>query len=145
MSQDRRSLLPTSRHASLVGIAAVLVAGSLVVAFTRPAGPGAGGLPRGTQAPPFAVVLATSDVVCDSDDDPCDANVAASGAGDQGAAGSRPALHPSASSAGFPAPDPCLTALGTRPRATGTQAGHRRPSDPAGQPAKPRTTSGRMS
>jgi hypothetical protein len=93
VSDDRRPLLPTSRHAWLVGIAAVLAVGFLVVASTRPAGPGAGGLPAGAQVPPFAVPLATSDVVCDSDDDPCDANIAASGAGDQGEAGSRPACE----------------------------------------------------
>ena len=94
MSDSRRPLLPASRYAWLVGIAAaVLVAGSLVISSTRPAGPGAGGLPAGAQVPPFAVPLATSDIVCDSDDDPCDANVAASGAGDQGEAGSRPACE----------------------------------------------------
>jgi hypothetical protein len=91
MSGARRPLLPTSRYAWLVGIAAVLVAGSIVIAVSRPAGPGAQGLAAGTQLPPFAVVRATSAVVCDSDDDPCDANVAASGARDQSEAGRRPA------------------------------------------------------
>ena len=38
-------------------------------------------------------------------------------------------VHPSASSAGFPAPDPRLTAAGACPRATSTKAGHQRPSD----------------
>jgi hypothetical protein len=93
MSDGRRSLLPTHRHAWLVGILAVLVAGALAIGSTRPAGPGAGGLAAGAQAPRFAVVLATSGARCDSDDDPCDANVAASGAGDQGEAGSRPACE----------------------------------------------------
>ena len=93
MSDGRRPLLPTHRHAWIVGIAAVLVAGALAIGSTRPAGPGAGGLAAGAQAPPFAVVLATSDARCDSDDDPCDANVAASGAADQGEAGSRPACE----------------------------------------------------
>ena len=91
MSRQRRPLLPTSRYAWLVGIGAVLVAGGLLIGSTRPAGPGAGGLPAGARVPPFAVVLATSEAVCDSDDDPCDANVAASGARDHGEAGSRPA------------------------------------------------------
>jgi hypothetical protein len=89
MSGARRPLLPTSRYAWLVGAAAVLVAGSIVVASTRPAGPGAAGLAPGTRLPPFAVVLATSSVVCDSDDDPCDANVARKAG--QGEAGRRPA------------------------------------------------------
>ncbi|HVF77633.1 MAG TPA: hypothetical protein VNA28_05005 [Solirubrobacteraceae bacterium] len=93
MSDERRPLLPTSRYAWLVGIAAVLVVGFLVVGTTRPAGPGAGGLPAGAQMPPFAVPLATSDIVCDSDDDPCDANVAASGARDHEEAGNRPACE----------------------------------------------------
>jgi hypothetical protein len=93
MSAGRRPLLPTHRHAWIVGIVAVLVAGALAIGSTRPAGPGAGGLATGAQAPPFAVVLATSEARCDSDDDPCDANVAASGAGDQGEAGSRPACE----------------------------------------------------
>ena len=70
MSGARRPLLPTSRYAWLVGIAAVLVVGSIVIAVSRPAGPGAQGLAAGTQLPPFAVVRATSAVVCDSDDDP---------------------------------------------------------------------------
>ncbi len=86
-------LLPTGRYAWLVGIAAILVAGFLVIGATRPAGPGAAGLPAGAQLPPFAVVLAGSDVVCDSEDDPCDANVAASGTRDHGEAGRRPACE----------------------------------------------------
>lgn len=93
MSDARRPLLPTHRHAWILGIVAVLVAGALAIGATRPAGPGAAGLETGVQAPPFAAVLATSDARCDSDDDPCDANVAASGAGDQGEAGSRPACE----------------------------------------------------
>lgn len=93
MSEPRRPLLPASRHSRLVGIAAILVAGALVIGSQRPAGPGAAGLPAGVRLPPFAVVLATSDAVCDSDDDPCDANVAASGARDDGEAGTRPACE----------------------------------------------------
>jgi len=80
------------RYAWLVGIAAILVAGGLMINAARPAGPGAVGLPAGAQMPPFAVALATSKIVCDSDDDPCDANVAASGARDQDA-GRRPACE----------------------------------------------------
>lgn len=91
MSDGRRPLLPTSRYAWLVGIAAVIAAGFIVVGSTRPAGPGAGGLPAGARVPPFAVALATSDIVCDSDDDPCDANIA--GMRGQGEAGSRPACE----------------------------------------------------
>jgi hypothetical protein len=89
MSAERRPPLPTSRYAWLVGAAAILVAGFLVIGATRPAGPGADGLAAGTQLPPFAVVLAGSDAVCDSDDDPCDANVARRPG--QGDAGRRPA------------------------------------------------------
>ena len=93
MSDGRRPLLPTHRHAWVVGIAAVLVGGLLVISSTRPAGPGAAGLATGAQAPPFAVVLATAGVECDSGDDPCDANVAAAGVRDPGGAGSRPACE----------------------------------------------------
>jgi hypothetical protein len=82
-----------SRYAWLLGIAAILVAGVVMINAARPADPGAIGLAAGAQLPPFAVVLATSDIVCDSDDDPCDANVAASGARDHGDAGSRPACE----------------------------------------------------
>ena len=84
-------LVPRSRYAWVVGIAAVLVAGYLAIDAARPAGPGAAGLPAGERLPPFAVPLAASDIVCDSDDDPCDANVAREP--DQGAAGSRPACE----------------------------------------------------
>lgn len=42
--RDGGRLPPTSRYAWLVGVAAVLVAGLLVIGSTRPAGPGAGGL-----------------------------------------------------------------------------------------------------
>jgi hypothetical protein len=90
---DGPRLVPTARYAWLLGIAAILVAGFLVIDSTRPAGPGAVGLPAGAQLPPFAVVLAGSDVACDSADDPCDANVAASGARDHGEAGRRPACE----------------------------------------------------
>lgn len=93
MSAGGGPLVPTSRYAWLVGIAAILVAGYLAIDGARPAGPGAAGLPAGDPLPPFAVVLATSDADCDSDEDPCDANVAASGARDRGEAGSRPACE----------------------------------------------------
>lgn len=86
-----RPLIPRSRYAWLVGVAAILIAGFLVIGAARPAGPGARGLSRGAALPPFAVVLATSDAVCDSDDDPCDANVAREPG--QGEAGSRPACE----------------------------------------------------
>jgi hypothetical protein len=89
MTDRHRPVLPTSRYAWLVGVAAVLVAAFLVVGSTRPAGPGAQGIQSGAALPPFAVVLATADVECDSDDDPCDANVAAEAG--QGEAGRRPA------------------------------------------------------
>jgi len=88
-----RGAVSGNRYAWLIGIAAILVAGFVLINSTRPAGPGAVGLPAGATLPPFAVVLATSDVVCDSDDDACDANVAASGARDHGEAGSRPACE----------------------------------------------------
>jgi hypothetical protein len=91
VSDERPPLLQRSRYAWLVGIAAVLVAGFLVIGSTRPAGPGAAGLARNAALPPFAVVLATSDADCDSDDDPCDANVARKSG--QGEAGSRPACE----------------------------------------------------
>ncbi|HWI06850.1 MAG TPA: hypothetical protein VNT54_04990, partial [Solirubrobacteraceae bacterium] len=90
--EDRRGpLLPGSRWAWLVGAAAILVAGYLAIDAARPAGPGAAGLPAGARLAPFAVVLARSGAVCDSADDPCDANVARSAG--QGAAGSRPACE----------------------------------------------------
>ncbi|MGH2900815.1 MAG: peroxiredoxin family protein, partial [Solirubrobacteraceae bacterium] len=82
-----------SRYAWVLGIAAILAAGLLVIGSTRPDGPGAVGLPAGSQLPPFAAVRASSDIVCDSDDDPCDVNVAASGAHVGSEAGSRPACE----------------------------------------------------
>jgi hypothetical protein len=84
-------LVPRRRYAWLLGIVAILVAGWLLMTATRPVGPGATGLPAGARLPPFAVVRATSDVVCDSDEDPCDANVARGR--DQGEAGRRPACE----------------------------------------------------
>ncbi|HEV2785699.1 MAG TPA: hypothetical protein VGV67_04870, partial [Solirubrobacteraceae bacterium] len=69
----------------------VLVAGYLAIGAARPASPGAAGLAAGTRLPPFAVVLATSDIACAGDDDPCDANVAREAG--QGAAGGRPACE----------------------------------------------------
>ncbi|MBW3608107.1 MAG: hypothetical protein KY463_07085 [Actinobacteria bacterium] len=61
------------------------------VAQAQPEAPRATGLPPGQPLPPFAVVLARSDVVCDDEDDPCDANVAASGARVEGDARRRAA------------------------------------------------------
>ncbi|MEA2193593.1 MAG: hypothetical protein QOG42_27, partial [Solirubrobacteraceae bacterium] len=81
------------RHAWLLGIAAVLVIAALTIHSARPDAPSASGLRAGERLPPFAVVLATSDAVCDDEDDPCDANVAASGARVQGGAGGRPACE----------------------------------------------------
>ena len=91
MSAPGAPLLPRSRYAWLAGVAAVLVVGGLVINAARPAGPGARGLPAGMALPPFAAVLAGSDVECDSDDDPCDVNVARERG--QGEAGSRPACE----------------------------------------------------
>lgn len=91
MSSAGGPLLPPSRWAWVVGIAGIVVAGYLAIGAARPASPGAAGVRAGTRLPPFAVVLATSDVACDSDDDPCDANVAR--AAGQGEAGSRPACE----------------------------------------------------
>lgn len=80
---------PRSRFAWVVGIAAVVVVAAISIQGARPDAPGARGLKAGTQLPPFAVPLATSDIVCDDDSDPCDANVAR--AAGQGDAGHRPA------------------------------------------------------
>ena len=91
MSAPGGPLVPRSRYAWLAGIAAVLVIGFLAINAARPAGPGAGGLAAGTRLPPFAVPLAGSPIVCDSDDDPCDANVARRAG--QGEAGRRPACE----------------------------------------------------
>ena len=55
---------------------AVVVVAAISIHGARPDGPGARGLEAGTQLPPFAVPLVTSDIVCDDDSDPCDANVA---------------------------------------------------------------------
>lgn len=77
------------RYGWIVAVAAIL---AVVVLSIRAAGsdtPRATGLPAGERLPPFAVVLATSDVVCDDEDDPCDANVASRA--EQGEAGRRPA------------------------------------------------------
>ena len=91
MNSGGGPLLPASRWAWVVGIAGILVAGYLAIGAARPASPGAAGVPAGTRLPPFAVVLAASDIACDSDDDPCDANVAREAG--QGEAGSRPACE----------------------------------------------------
>jgi hypothetical protein len=77
------------RYAWLVGIAAILVVAGLSIRAVQPDAPRATGVAAGERLPPFAVVLATSDVVCEDDDDPCDANVARRAG--QGEAGRRPA------------------------------------------------------
>jgi len=79
------------RYAWLSGILAILAVAALSIHSARSELPRATGLPAGDPLPPFAVVRATSVVVCDDEDDPCDANVAASGA--RVRAGSRPACE----------------------------------------------------
>lgn len=79
------------RYAWLLGIAAILAVAVLSIRAAQPDAPLATGVPAGERLPPFAVVLAGSDVACDDDADPCDANVAR-GAG-QGEAGRRPACE----------------------------------------------------
>lgn len=79
------------RHARLLGIVAILAVAALSIQSARPDAPRATGVPAGEPLPPFAVVLATSDVVCDDEGDPCDANVTTSGARAQRTAGRRPA------------------------------------------------------
>ncbi len=80
------------RYAWLLGSVAILAVAALSIRAAAPDTPRASGLPAGDPLPPFAVVRATSDIDCDDDDDPCDANVAAS-AGGQGNAGRRPACE----------------------------------------------------
>lgn len=79
------------RAAWVVGILAILAVAALSIRSAGPDAPRATGVPAGEQLPPFAVVLATSDVECDDEDDPCDANVARRP--DQGSAGRRPACE----------------------------------------------------
>ena len=79
------------RYAWLVGIAAILVVAGLSIRAAQPDAPRATGVPAGERLPPFAVVLAGSDVACDDDADPCDANVARRVG--QGEAGRRPACE----------------------------------------------------
>jgi len=81
--------VPRSRFAWVVGFVAVVVVAALSIHGARPDAPDARGLKAGVRLPPFAVPLATSDIVCDDADDPCDANVAS--ATGQGEAGNRPA------------------------------------------------------
>jgi hypothetical protein len=81
--------VPRNRFAWLIGFVAIVVVAALSIHGARPDAPGARGLKAGVQLPPFAVPLATSDIVCDDDRDPCDANVAR--AAGQGDAGNRPA------------------------------------------------------
>ena len=78
-----------NRFAWLVGFAAIVVVAAISIHGARPDAPGARGLKAGARLPPFAVPLATSDIVCDDASDPCDANVAR--AAGQGRAGNRPA------------------------------------------------------
>lgn len=68
-----------SRFAWLAGFAAIVVVAALSIHGARPGAPDARGLPAGTALPPFAVPLATSDIVCDEASDPCDANLARAG------------------------------------------------------------------
>ena len=79
------------RHAWLLGIVAILAIGAFSIHSARPDAPRASGVRAGEVLPPFAVVRATSGVVCDDDDDPCDANVARRP--NQGGAGRRPACE----------------------------------------------------
>ena len=79
------------RYGWLIGVAAILALAALSIRAAGPDAPRATGLAAGERLPPFAVVLATADVVCDDEEDPCDANVA-SRAG-QGEAGRRPACE----------------------------------------------------
>ncbi len=83
--------MPRSRFAALVGFVAIVVVAAISIHGARPAPPGARGLTAGAPLPPFAVPLATSDIVCDDASDPCDANVAASAAQVSEDAGRRPA------------------------------------------------------
>ena len=78
-----------NRFAWLVGFVVIVVVAAISIQGARPDAPGARGLRPGVALPPFAVPLATSDIVCDDDSDPCDANVAR--ATGQGEAGNRPA------------------------------------------------------
>jgi len=79
------------RYGWLVAVIAILAIAALSIRAAGSDTPRATGLPAGERLAPFAVVLAASDVVCDDEDDPCDANVA-TGAG-QGEAGRRPACE----------------------------------------------------
>jgi len=83
------------RYAWLLGVVAILAVAALTIHSARPDVPRATGVPAGERLPPFATVLATSDVVCDDERDRCDANVNAStsGAGANGGAGRRPACE----------------------------------------------------
>jgi hypothetical protein len=64
------------RYAWLLGILAILAIAALSIHAAGSHTPGATGLRAGESLPPFAVVRATSAIVCDDADDPCDANVA---------------------------------------------------------------------
>lgn len=79
------------RHGWLVAVVALLAVVVLSIRSGGAGAPRATGVPAGERLPPFAVVLASSDAVCDDERDPCDANVA-SRAG-QGEAGRRPACE----------------------------------------------------
>ena len=78
------------RYAWLLGLTAILVVGGLSIRAAQPDAPRATGVPAGERLPPFAVVLAGSDIACD-DGDPCDANVARRAG--QGEEGRRPACE----------------------------------------------------
>ncbi len=81
------------RYGWLVGIVAVVAVAALSIHSAGRDAPGATGLRPGERLPPFAVVRATSDIVCDDDADPCDANVAASSGRARPEAGRRPACE----------------------------------------------------
>jgi len=82
------------RYAWLLGIVAILAVAALTIRAAGPDAPRASGVRAGEVLPPFAVVRAASGVVCDDEDDPCDANIAdsTSGARVRGA-GRRPACE----------------------------------------------------
>lgn len=63
-------------YGAFVGLAAIALVIYVVVAGFETDGPGAKGLRGGDRLPPFAALLATAQMDCDDDSDPCDANVA---------------------------------------------------------------------
>jgi peroxiredoxin len=73
----------------VLGLAAVVAIGYVVLNGARTAGPGGRGLAAGARLPPFAAPLVTAALDCDEPSDSCDANVATRAG--QGSAGDRPA------------------------------------------------------